>query len=357
LYRRFRIAVQHTRNITRKLAVSRAVTFTLVWCGCAIGSHGCVLVEPALDTNFDASVGDSDTALADAANTDTTSIGSSGSSSPEPEPTSSNSVATLGTGAVDATTDSPDSVPSADGSIDATDRNGETVDARTSEVITNADGSSADSSSADSSTADAGPLKCVKLTSPVFSDFAELTLESAASGRSEWSFVNPQGFTGTLYVASSSLTSELWTDPTPALHIAGTVSDYAQFGLHFYPCVDASDFAGVVLDLSGTVGTAQLRVEVQLRSTTVQGQVPAATCLPANPDLWWQECAPPDHMFDIPDPASPLDLPWSSFDGGVPTLKPDPTEITGIELEFDWSNGATPYQVDLTVNGISFLAE
>lgn len=210
-----------------------------------------------------------------------------------------------------------------------------------------------DSPLSDAPDASAG---CTRLTNPVFLDFANVSPTTSSGGDTNWEFDIEGGVKGTLYVASQHLTSEITAGSPATLHMSGLVSEYAQFGVHFTPCVDASSFRGVTVELAGAAGpNGRVRVEVQTTSTTIHDNNPQGTCVPQNPDLWWYECAHPDFPLTLPTPETPVDSPWSAFYGGIPTDVPDPATITGLEIEFDWDPGlAATFDADLTVSKIAF---
>lgn len=207
-----------------------------------------------------------------------------------------------------------------------------------------------------SSDTDAGS-GCVHLTNPAFLDFANVSPLTTSGGDATWEFSMEGGVTGTVYVASQHLTSEVVAGTPAKLHMSGLVEEYAQFGVHFTPCVDASSFSGVTVELAGDVGpNNRVRFEVQLTSSTMHANNPQGTCVPQDPNAWWNDCSHPDFALTLPTPGAPVDSPWDTFTDGVPNDHPVPSTITGLEVEFDWDpNLAVSFDADLTVSKLAFL--
>jgi hypothetical protein len=155
-------------------------------------------------------------------------------------------------------------------------------------------------------------------------------------------------------------------------HLSGTVGDYSGFALYFDACdrLDASQFQGIRFTISGSVpqGNA-ITMGVGTVANTPTGvwmkdpggdtaalPTDAGRCIPTSGNQYYHPgCTDPTTAIAIPSTPTQTDVPWTKLTGGTPVSSPNPKEITSIYWYFPWSDGATPYQVDLVMDDLQFI--
>lgn len=166
------------------------------------------------------------------------------------------------------------------------------------------------------------------------------------------SFGELSGFHGFVYAYPKTLVE---TTEGGVLQVTGTVSDYSGIGVAFGTCTDASDYSAFVLTLGMIGGYEALDIVVRTSEntpgfpTTVDG-----SCEPDDPDDPFAGCLPAFRRVVVGMAPTRMTLPFSSFTGGVPHADIDPSQLLGIGLYFDWEPGQEPYDIQVTLGGLSF---
>lgn len=163
----------------------------------------------------------------------------------------------------------------------------------------------------------------------------------------------------------SVLGAGLERDPDESkLHVTGKVAGPGVgFALWFDDCISLARYRGLRFVLHGRVRGASPEVEVALPTNDnfPFEAVPAAhkgACVSAHPDDPSVDCAPATTRVKLA--TKPLVLPWSAWSGGKPRAwdpEHGPTEVLGVEFRFPWSEGAEPYDVDVTLDDFGFVGD
>jgi hypothetical protein len=141
-----------------------------------------------------------------------------------------------------------------------------------------------------------------------------------------------------------------------ALRITGTITPTGYAGIVFWfgPCVNAASFTGISFSVGGTAGGAVLKAQVQ---THLDYPVDVANskggCSFTDCDAKFSECAGPTYQVVVPAVAEPVDLPWASFTGGMPTPEVTPEGLVGLQFQLECQSDAA-CAVDLTLGNVSF---
>lgn len=138
------------------------------------------------------------------------------------------------------------------------------------------------------------------------------------------------------------------------MHIEAKVEDYAGFGLWFGPCSDASEFSGVQFTISGTISNGG----------TLDFQVQTSRNYPIDTENTKGEC---EGTFDdncgfntksnvvVTETAEVVQVPWGDLVGGKPLASLDPTELLGIQWQFNCpSDAEEPCEVDVVIDDVTF---
>ncbi len=142
---------------------------------------------------------------------------------------------------------------------------------------------------------------------------------------------------------------------------AGEVTGFTGDGIYIGPCVDASQFSGIELNVFGTVGApddggASDQMQIQLSQLDDWGYATAGgTCLAADGGPG-ANCNPFIANFSVPaTPGVPIDIPWSAFSGGSPDAQIDPAHIIQLQWQLPWPcQGGVPYQTNVTFQTVAF---
>jgi hypothetical protein len=204
-------------------------------------------------------------------------------------------------------------------------------------------------------------------------DFLDFTYDATAMGGA-----GPQSTTvGEFGDYTTTFSGGTFVYPLPGItsdvtgsdwHMSGTVDNYAGFGLFFANChlLDASAYSGIRLTISGDaggaitaiVGTAANEITADwLNENTNPAEVVvgAGRCTPAT-GQYDGTCGAPSYTLPaVTDTPQTIDIMWEDLAGGSPMGSLNPAEITFITWIFTWADGATPYDVDITVDDISFI--
>jgi hypothetical protein len=206
---------------------------------------------------------------------------------------------------------------------------------------------------------------CPATLPPLLADFGTATAPDANNMRFGGSGVLSGG--GSVW---GGLTSEIVAG---AWHISGTVNNYAGFNVYIDNCVpiNASAYKGISFSLSGTA--ANQATPITLGISTINDTPTAAwligkgdtqakstdlgSCTPTSGSgrYYHPGCADPTKSITVPTTATPINVLWTDLTGGQPDASPNPDQITAIYVNLAWSDGATPYLADLTIDDLSFI--
>jgi hypothetical protein len=148
------------------------------------------------------------------------------------------------------------------------------------------------------------------------------------------------------------------------LHITGKVAAYTGFGLWFgpvmgqmYPCLDVSGYEGVSFDITDAKGTVDnITFQVQTHATAPVDTVnKRGGCVYQSEATRYSDCLFPGASVTIPAGGGTVETAWADFMGGKPVPTVDPKGIEGLQWQFPWSDGATEYELDVTVSNVKFF--
>ncbi|MFZ5891767.1 MAG: hypothetical protein ACOY0T_11990 [Myxococcota bacterium] len=153
------------------------------------------------------------------------------------------------------------------------------------------------------------------------------------------------------------------TYATGEVAIKGHIATYTGFGLWFgaasgqmYPCIDASAYQGVSFEVvnRGTT-TPSINFQVQHHDTSpVDTANKRGGCVWTSESSKYSDCVYPNTAVTIPTDGSAIQIPWSMFAGGKPTMGADGgAKLDGLQWEF-WKADATPYDLDISIKNIKF---
>lgn len=214
-----------------------------------------------------------------------------------------------------------------------------------------------------------GAVECPDPSAALITDFT-LAADATETAQITWGDFTDTFSGGTLVypdTLGSDMTSGAW-------HVSGEVADYTGFGFYFSvpsgSCglIDASAFSGLSFTVSGTLPAGRaLTMWVSTATTTVSTDWYLAhditdkepgfgRCEPASDNEYDGTCD--NAKAEVPLSATPetVSLTWADFTGGKPAGALNPAEITGFGFFFTWGGASdTPYEVDVTLDDLSFL--
>lgn len=153
-------------------------------------------------------------------------------------------------------------------------------------------------------------------------------------------------------------------------HITGSVGAFSGFGLFWalesgqmggFPTyasgpIDVSAFAGIQFDIAGNPGPLGV-ISFDMQSTAQQAlsvdpsQPNCGICDPAGGVC---NVASTTNISNFTDTSQTVRIRWNSLTNTIgPGL--DTTKVTSISWFFPWTQGATPYPVDVTLANIQFI--
>lgn len=153
------------------------------------------------------------------------------------------------------------------------------------------------------------------------------------------------------------------TYSTGQISIKGHIGAYSGVGLWFgtfgkqpAPCADASDYQGVSFEVVNN-GTETPNIKLALQ---VHDDAPIDTTNSRGGCPWDSEatrytmCQYPGAEVVLPTDGSVIQVPWGVFTGGVPVADAQGgAKLDGLQFEF-WKDGATPYDLDITIKNVKF---
>lgn len=139
-----------------------------------------------------------------------------------------------------------------------------------------------------------------------------------------------------------------------AMHVTGTVSTYAGFGVWFGQClVDLSGATGISFKLGGDAGSSgKLKFSVATSENSEDDM-----CLPGRGscDATAGTCAPSAVSIDVPSSPEVVTVSFSDLTGGSPSMTADATAVVQLQWEFTWADGDASYPVDLTLDDVKLV--
>lgn len=153
-------------------------------------------------------------------------------------------------------------------------------------------------------------------------------------------------------------------DSPYALSISDTLAEEygGGLGLWISECLDATAFEGISFWVRGNAPTGQAKVSVLMEETTSETAAGDSVGTCAGSD---ETCIHPNHLFDVSDEWTEVQVPWSSFTGAVSpgqTVTVDGHNLwqiqfdIGVEWRADESGeySPTPAPYELVVDSLSF---
>jgi len=197
-------------------------------------------------------------------------------------------------------------------------------------------------------------------------DVPDGTVVNTAKPSFSW---GTNGLTGGTYVyGQTSTDAPTGTVTGGALNITAAIaaSDYSGFLFYFGPDCgsDGSAYTGFKFDIYGTMPGIQLDIQVQMTPDYPLKDSNKGTCdyvaAGYTSDTKWNYCTNPHvHFEDVPGvvdlsatTAQTVMVPWSILTGGNPVLALDPTQLLGIQLQFNCDTTAS--SVNVTVDNLTF---
>jgi hypothetical protein len=211
--------------------------------------------------------------------------------------------------------------------------------------------------------------------SPLIVDFETGSLGApSASGEPSGNFMFSGGENGGTYTyqepsAGLMRSVSLVPDRNGGLALSvvlGNATDYGGgMGLYFYPCVDASVYAGITLWARGSLpertvagatvvaGTVTINLDIADVATNSRDSVGCAMDVPADMTL----CTRPSTTFVVSDTWTQFTFLWSDFDpgnrNGTP-YSPSGDNLLGINLAMDNAFGM-PNDLELSIDDVAFV--
>ncbi len=175
------------------------------------------------------------------------------------------------------------------------------------------------------------------------------------------------GFAGDRWQSPGNLDGGVYIYPAPLVLAAGEflgfdaqVKDHTGIGTWFSGCIDASQFKGIRLTVSGNVGssgTVQLYL-ITNRDRDVDEGNSLGACVPADTSDPWRTCRPPVVALPVTGMPTVHEIPWAAFKDGLPTATTDGSDLLAFQWSFDWSAASsTAYGATLKVDDLAFLVD
>jgi hypothetical protein len=150
---------------------------------------------------------------------------------------------------------------------------------------------------------------------------------------------------------------------SPALSFTGNVVTYSGAGTWLYNCVDAHQYKGIQIAASGSTndigpdGGANNQLVVMAWELENWGIASVGgTCLAADGGPA-SNCSPATATVTLPSAGGTVQVPWSSFAGGVPKATiDDPAHIMQVQVQLPWDHCQTGagYMPNLQISTIGF---
>lgn len=135
---------------------------------------------------------------------------------------------------------------------------------------------------------------------------------------------------------------------------AGSITEYAGFGLYVQNCADASSFVGVRFTISGSV-TGKMRFAVQTNQNEwATGE--KGSCL-APDDKKFVNCVHPSVEIPMTDVPMNVNVMWADLKGGKPAsaATTDGSDVIGLQFILPWTETSAPYAASVTIDDVELL--
>ncbi len=199
----------------------------------------------------------------------------------------------------------------------------------------------------------------------LMTDFSEITAGTQATPASQniaWGD-SAKGLTGGTFLYQQDATDALTATVTnAALHITGSIAanHYAGFGFYFGPNQgsDASKYTGFAFSLAGSLGNSAVDVQMQMTDDYPLNSNNKGKCDYITADAGqWVYCKNPHASLtallpSVTATAQTAQIPWTSLAGGNPVSAVDPTQLLGIQFQFNCGSAACA--VDITLDDLTF---
>lgn len=201
----------------------------------------------------------------------------------------------------------------------------------------------------------AGDEGCVGVAVPSsrISDFSEIAAGTTwTTGSKSWGdSVSLTG--GTFHYQGTDVTPLTATiTEEGGLRLQATIpaNGYVGFGMWFGPsCSDASAFDGISFAIGGDGGNTQIQVQVQMsRDYPIDAANNKGECEFTDEETKWSECTNNATTIEgVNATQQEYQLGWEEFQGGTPITPLDPTELLGIQWQFNCGSADCPLDVVL----------
>jgi hypothetical protein len=186
----------------------------------------------------------------------------------------------------------------------------------------------------------------------VISDFSNVTAQTWGSG----DFSGGVSVFGDIRRDAATVTS---------LHVTGEVAGFGRgFVVWLTWCSTLTAYAGITFTLSGTTTDAvdpnTMDFAIQTNSNYpwqpfVATNTEKGACTVGDVLDVWSMCIAASTSVVLS--ASPTFVPWAQLSGGMPVAwnaSLSPAEIVGLQWQFPWSEGRERYQIDVTLDDVTF---
>ena len=137
-----------------------------------------------------------------------------------------------------------------------------------------------------------------------------------------------------------------------ALHITGTVNDYAGLGMWFGPCVDASAYAGVTFTIGGTVGEMGEAV-LQVQQSDNKAFEDTNGSIRGDCDSDVNTCAYNEAVYSVPETAGEVSVCFADMTGGSPNASVDNSMLYALQFQFHCETDGM-CALDVTLDDVMF---
>jgi hypothetical protein len=211
-----------------------------------------------------------------------------------------------------------------------------------------------------SGTAGSGACTHTPAPKPMITDFSNFQTNDCSVSGCNWGLAANGDLTGGTFTykgpeaLSGSITINPIVDTTEGnLHLTASVpgGGYAGFGFWFGPCVSAAAFTGITFTIGGTLGGGSAEFQLQ---TSKDYPIDTINAKGECTGSWSQGCASNKSAVSVPATATPVTLLWTVLTGGQPEATVDPSEILGVQWQFNCPATATTCAVDITLDDVTF---
>jgi hypothetical protein len=198
-------------------------------------------------------------------------------------------------------------------------------------------------------------LTCPGVVPPstAISDFTDLVGDEPNWGEAP----NENAFYGGFFAYPAAAITLDFAEDT--LNGGGNVADYSGIGMWLAYCADASAFDGVRFTIAGNAGpsgsvtfTLQTNQNYWANAMEMKG-----ACLASQANRYSACVSPFIVIDDISETPQTVEILWSDLKGGKPTASTDGSDIVGLQWAFAWTEGATAYAAELTIDDVEFIGE